>query len=90
MLVNNIYAFNANIINDRVTDDGWTVLEFDAPVTNIGDEAFLNCDSVTAVVLPDTVTRIGIGAFGWCYYLESINLPYGLVEIGAEAFTSTS
>jgi len=37
-----------------------------ASVTNIGEEAFLSCSSLTSVTIPASVTGIGDDAFGGC------------------------
>ena len=39
------------------------VLTFKGDVTTIGDYAFVSCDSLTSVTIPDSVTTIGSGAF---------------------------
>ena len=56
-------------------------------ITEIGDEAFYENDSLTAVVIPDGVTRIGDYAFYACRNLMSISVPESLTEIGQSAFT---
>ena len=37
-------------------------------VTNIGDGAFWDCESLTSINIPDGVTNIGNGAFLGCIY----------------------
>ena len=39
---------------------------------SIDDYAFLLCDSLTSITIPDSVTKIGISAFGNCFALEHI------------------
>lgn len=53
--------------------------------TAIAADAFLECRSVTSVVLPDSVKSIGDSAF--CRTaITSISLPEGLTELGEYAF----
>ena len=42
------------------------------PVTSIGGDAFLDCDSLTSVTIPGSVTNIGVGAFAQCAGLTSV------------------
>ena len=56
------------------------------PVTCIGDWAFIECDAITSVTIPDTVTAIGDLAFGDCPSLESVTIPQSVVQIGDWAF----
>ncbi len=45
------------------------------PVTEIGNDAFVNCISLKAVKIPNGVTRIGYSAFYGCTGLTSVNIP---------------
>ena len=56
-------------------------------VTNIGDEAFDCCVSLTSINIPDSVTNIGNKAFSSCASLTSINIPDSVTNIGNEAFS---
>ena len=55
-------------------------------VTEIGENAFKGCKSLTSVVIPPGVTEIGAGAFSGCESLMSVVIPDGVTEIGASAF----
>ena len=55
-------------------------------VTSIGNNAFMYCDSLTAINVPDGVTSIGNSAFQNCYSLIAINVPDGVTSIGNNAF----
>ena len=55
-------------------------------VTSIGNNAFNNCYSLTAVNIPDGVTSIGNNAFYSCTSLTAINIPDGVTSIGNNAF----
>ena len=56
-------------------------------VTEIGEEAFRGCSSLTKITIPEGVTEIGTAAFFYCRSLTEINLPEGVTEIGDEAFS---
>lgn len=55
-------------------------------ITEIGDNAFSECPSVTEVMLPDSVTVIGESAFLRCGMLNRVHIPKGLTRIGNYAF----
>ena len=57
------------------------------PVTEIGQEAFYFCETLTGVVIPDSVTYIGESAFYHCTSLTSVTLPAGLTHLGERAFS---
>ena len=55
-------------------------------VTNIGDHAFYNCESLTNINIPNSVTNIEDEAFCGCESLTSINIPNSVINIGSFAF----
>ena len=55
-------------------------------VTNIGDWAFHDCNSLTSITIPDGVTNIGNWAFRNCRSLTSITIPDSVTVIGDDAF----
>lgn len=55
------------------------------PVTEIGDEAFMRCYSLTSVTLPDTIERIGERAFMDCSF-RNFTIPESVTYIGYGAF----
>ena len=55
-------------------------------VTGIGECAFLQCDSITSVIIPEGVTSIGVSAFAWCSRLTNVVIPEGVTSIGIAAF----
>jgi len=57
-----------------------------ASVTQIGESAFLGCDSLASITLPASVTQIGKEAFVDCTSLASITLPESVTQIGEDAF----
>ena len=54
--------------------------------TRIDDYAFLQCDKLVSVSMPNTIEEIGEGAFAHCENLTSITLPSLLVFIEEAAF----
>ena len=58
--------------------------------TTIDESAFVGCDSLTSVTLPDSVTSIGEQAFVGCDSLTSITIPDSVTSIGYYAFSSCS
>lgn len=60
------------------------------PVTAIGERAFMECRSLTKVVIPEGVTAIGANAFGNCANLREVTIPAGVTAIGSDAFSNTN
>ena len=56
------------------------------PVTKIGNSAFIRCEKITGITIPDSVKSIGSSAFYNCTKLVNIDIPDGITSIGADAF----
>ena len=56
------------------------------PVTEIGSEAFRECEYLTSIVIPYGVTKIGWSAFCDCTSLTSIMIPNSVTTIERGAF----
>ena len=82
---NDSSAFDATIIRNEYID-GKGYIDFDAPITSIGDSAFLRCSSLTSITIPDSVTSIGEGAFYECSSLTSVTIPDSVTSIDWYAF----
>lgn len=77
--------FGAEVISNTYTD-GKGIIKFDAPVTKIGEYAFLYNTELKEMYLPDSVNSIGEEAFSGCEELESLYLPDDLEKVGTMAF----
>ena len=55
-------------------------------VSEIGEEAFANCESLKNVIISDGITIIGDYAFINCPNLESIKIPNSIEEMGIYVF----
>ena len=78
-------VFGANIVSN-IYKNGKGVILFDAPITLIGQKAFLRCSSLTRIEIPSSVTSIGAYAFGYCSKLMSLTIPDSVTSIGNSAF----
>lgn len=59
-------------------------------VTNIGENAFLDCTSLSSITIPESVRTIGNRAFYGCDSLMSITIPDVNMTIGDEVFLDTA
>ena len=55
-------------------------------VTAIEERAFVFCESLTSVTIPDSVTVIGNDAFDSCKSLTNVTIPNSVTTIGCSAF----
>lgn len=55
-------------------------------VTEIGEYAFCNCQSLSSITIPEGITLIGSHAFDNSYNVSSITLPQSITSIGDYAF----
>ena len=55
-------------------------------VTEIGDDAFSWCTSLTSIVIPNSVTKIGWHPFEGCTSLTSIEIPNSVIAIRSLSF----
>lgn len=59
-------------------------------VVSIGEWAFLNCQGITSIIIPNTVSEIGDYAFGYCPNLSEILIPESVISIGSSSFENTT
>ena len=78
-------TFGAKIVSNTY-ENGVGILTFDAPVSKIGTNAFLENHLLKSIELPQSTTQFGSHAFCYCINLESVNIPSGVTQIGACAF----
>lgn len=60
------------------------------PVLNITEDAFLGCESLISVTIPDSMIFIGALAFSDCVNIASVTLGNGLMGLGEDAFYNCS
>ena len=79
-----ITGYNGNdaIVEIPSTIEGKTV-------TEIREWAFIDCNWVTNVTIPDSVEIIGEFAFNGCTKLTSVTIGKGIISIGNGAFVNT-
>lgn len=61
-----------------------------AGITSVSNSAFVLCEYLTSVSLPNTVTSLGHLCFAGCTRLANISIPSSVKSIGAQAFASTN
>lgn len=86
----NPYAGYAKPTGHLVIPDSITRYGVKYPVTEIGEHALSNCDSLLSVSIPNTVKKIYNWAFSFDYALDSIIMQNSITEIGEYAFASCS
>ena len=59
-------------------------------VTNIGNYAFTDCDSLTSLTIPGSVKSIGYYAFSGCESLTSVTIPSSIKIINSSMFDDCS
>ena len=61
-------------------------IEIGKNVTNIGDNAFQRCYSLSSITIPNTVTTINNSMFAYCRLLRTVIIPNGVISISSYAF----
>ena len=79
---------NSNATGDIVIPEKITVDGVDYSVTSIGFQAFMDCKTLTSVVMP-SVTSIERNSFSGCSNLTSVSMP-SVTSIEYEAFRDCS
>lgn len=80
--------------SDYAQYDGVTTYFFDIEkvviedgITSLGNNAFMDCTTLTSVSIPDSVKNIGGNTFAGCTNLTSVKIPDGITSIDYGAFT---
>ena len=78
--------FGAKVVSHEVVDDE-CVIEFDAPITKIPEQAFRGKNLTGNLVIPNSVTEIGYLAFAGCTgFKGNLTIPNSVTTIGKSAF----
>lgn len=80
-------VFGANIVSNTYAGDQG-IITFDGDITKIGNSVFKQCNTLQAIIIPQSVTKIDHFAFTDCTNLTAINFPSGVTEIGNLAFNN--
>ena len=82
--------FGANVVSHEVIN-GECVIEFDAPITKIPEQAFREKNLTGNLVIPNSVTEIGYLAFAGCTgFKGNLTIPNSVTTIGNSAFQECS
>ena len=89
-IVDGVFDISKSLTTDRVVKIPSTIKidKVTYTVKSIGAKAFLNCDSLGAIVLPPTIEAIGDSAFMCCFKLKSIEIPNSVRTLGIASFCS--
>ena len=85
---NNCNAIIETVSNRLIVGCHKTIIP--SNITDIGNYAFVYCDSLKFIAIPNSVTTIGEAAFAECKSLESIIIPNSVTTLGYGAFIGCS
>ena len=77
-----VYACDVNASGEVVIPETYN----GKVVTTIATSAFLNCEKIEKISIPDTVAYIGDSAFERCLALKEITIPKGVTAINDSVF----
>ena len=71
---------------DKSNITSFNELQYFTGLTSIGDEAFVWCNKLISLTIPNSVTSIGEEAFRLCTRLRSVTIPSSVTSIGQYLF----
>ena len=86
---NNVDAFSSTLVYN-IYVNGVGIMEFDTPITSIGNKTFYKCTDITSITIPEGVTSIGREAFSCCSGLTFVAIPNRVTSIGNSSFYGCS
>ena len=86
----NSRTYSNDYIGYVVIPEEVTYMNRTRKVTSIGYKAFVICDLLTSITIPNSVTTIGERAFYECLGLTSVIIPNSVTSIGERAFYGCS
>ena len=81
---NDVLSIGQNLIAAKTSLSGEYTIKEGTKI--IADGAFLDCDSLSSITIPNSVTSIGYLTFCDCRNLTSITIPDSVTSIGTGAF----
>ena len=84
------YGKNSNQAPWKSESDSITNVVINSGITEIGENSFYDCTSISSVSLPDSLKIIASYAFSNCEALENITFNEGLENIESYGFYQTS
>ena len=76
----------SSIALDKIPRSNLKIVILTEGITNISDNAFSRCTSLTKIAIPSSVISIGGSAFRGCTSLAEIAIPSSVTRIGSDAF----
>ena len=72
-------VYSASIISNTY-ENNKGIIKFDGPLTVIGELAFLNCQTLTSITIPNSVVEIGEGTFSNCSNLATFHSRFASAD----------
>lgn len=79
-------AFNGNTTLEKVIFETEIQNGVEVGVEKIGENAFLGCESLVSIEMPDTVTELGADVFSGCSNLKNVKISKNIKTISSYAF----